>query len=241
MTFKFHWTIQGAIWLAAQLAGMKRTEMPGVMPKALEGDAVSRLRDLYMEAPAFKAQEMLDPTPEILLSMCKALIALADKQAGLPPDSSDQVIANTLHPSALGILKKFFEGKGKVLLPEAKPDKFALVLSKLLIAIHDEVNRPSAGTHDRTQFELNADDTQAKLDKEQKGKDALKDKEQKGNGKSKVKGKGKGKAKTPRPPAPEPASIALNSSSSSGPALFSLDNIMKLLAPSAAAPAIAPV
>jgi len=119
MASKFHWSIQSLLWLAGQLAGMKRTEMPAAMPKALEGDAVSRLRDLYMEAPVFKAQDMLDPTPEILLSMCKTLITLADKQAGLPPDSSDQVIANTLHPSAFGgILKKFYEGKGKVLLPE---------------------------------------------------------------------------------------------------------------------------
>ena len=50
MTSKFHWTLGGVLWLAGQLSGLSRAEMPGVMAKALESAALNDLRDLYIES-----------------------------------------------------------------------------------------------------------------------------------------------------------------------------------------------
>jgi hypothetical protein len=106
MTSKFHWTPRGVLWLAGQLSGSKRTEMPGVMPKAREGDALNNLRDLYIEFPAFQGLDILNPTTEIILAMCKTLVSVADKLAALPADSSDKTIAATCHPSNFNLLKR---------------------------------------------------------------------------------------------------------------------------------------
>ena len=106
MTTKFHFTIPVVLWLADQLSGLKRTEIPSVMPKALEGEALNNLRDLYIESPDFVGLDMLDPTTDIFLAMSKNLVNVADQLAALPADSSDKTIAATCHPSNYNLLKR---------------------------------------------------------------------------------------------------------------------------------------
>ena len=230
---KFHFLPSSVLWLLENMSGLSRTEMPGAMPKAVEGEAVSALRTELVALPVHTASEMADPTPAIILQMCKTIITIADSIAALPEDTSTKLIEASAHPSKFSLLKKFYEDKLHVPLLETKG--FAKKAIKFLTAIHDEVNRPSTGKHDRTQFEITADATVEKESKLQKGKDALKDSTQGKGGKG---GKG-GKAKKPRAPAPPPTSTVFTGNGS-GVTGLSTQDILKVIAMSASAPAPAP-
>ena len=107
-----------------------------------------------------------------------------------------------MSPEGFGLLKKYHEHKG-VPFDTVKP--FIQQMTDLCATIHDEVNRQSKGPDDRTQFEINADENEARKNKLQNGKDALSDKNKgKSKLKSKVKGKVKGKGKAKPIPAPPP-------------------------------------
>ena len=215
---KFHFDLDTTTWLAEQLAGLLRTEIPGVMPKAIQSDAVAGLIALLIETPSFTASGMKPPTPAIVVEMCIKLVTVADQVAAMPEGAKQSALNLVVHPAnGLGLLKKYCQGKEGSPLAGVPP--FLKNMIKLLPKIHDEVNRPSTGKTDRTQFEITADDNAAKESKLAKGKAALDDKENKGKGKGTGAGKGKDKGKAKgkkaaRPPAPAPSALAFASPTS---------------------------
>lgn len=233
MSDKFHYDTNLLKLQAEAMSGELRSQMVGVMPEKEQAEAIAVLRTLTISSPLFTATNMKEPTSAIILAMAKKIITVADSVAAAPESASQKTLRSLAHPSKFGVMQKCYEtSKSKIPLAEASPENFADPMLHLLVTIHDEVNRPSTGPADRTQFEINADANKAKETKLKKGTDAL---ALSNSSSSKTKGKGKEKKpKQRRAPAPVPPSIGTNSSvgagSFGGNSQFNVNTILALLA-----------
>ena len=230
MSDKFHYDTKLLKLQAEAMSGELRSQMVGVMPEKEQAEAIAVLRTLIISSPLFTATNMKEPTSAIILAMAKKIITVADSVAAAPESASQKTLRSLAHPSKFGVMQKCYETpKSKIPLAEASPENFADPMLHFLVTIHDEVNRPSTGPADRTQFEINADANKAKETKLKKGTDGL------APSSSSSKGKGqKKKRKVFRAPAPVPESTSTNSSvgagSLGGNSQFNINNILALLA-----------